>query len=306
MKNLLQKYITYGLYPTLLITHIVICSLAVTQGWDLKKTALFTSIPQFILLFVIEFIFPIKPEWRMTRKSFFRDLKYFVSGGLTVFLTNTAIAYAAISLSEKNVGVLKQLRPAVGFIIVLLVYEFFLYWYHRLSHEMGGWVGGFLWRVHSIHHLPDKVYLLMHAVFHPLNSIAVAMILQGVLIVAGVDSVSLYLLNTFVGLQGLFSHYNVDIRAGFLNYIFVGTELHRFHHSANLDQAKNYGQIISVWDVVFGTFRYQPGVYPERLGVAEPVEYPDSNQYWRGFLFPFARRAVPEGDSPGNRRFDPA
>jgi sterol desaturase/sphingolipid hydroxylase (fatty acid hydroxylase superfamily) len=216
-------------------------------------------------------------------------LKYFASGGLSIFLTNTAIGYAAISLSEKNVGILKQFPSVFGFIIVLLVYEFFLYWYHRLSHEMGGKVGGFLWRVHSIHHLPDKVYLLMHAVFHPLNAVAVTIILQGVLIAAGVDAQSLYLLNTFVGLQGLFSHYNVDIRAGFLNYVFVGTELHRFHHSANVNEAKNYGQIISIWDLVFGTFYYRPGVYPERLGVAEPVEYPHSNQYWRGFLFPFAK-----------------
>ena len=104
MKNLLQKYITYGLYPTLLITHIVISSLAIGLGWDLKKVALLTGVPQFILLFAIEFIFPLKPEWKMTRKSFIRDLKYFVSGGLTIFLTNTAIGYAAISLSENNVA----------------------------------------------------------------------------------------------------------------------------------------------------------------------------------------------------------
>jgi sterol desaturase/sphingolipid hydroxylase (fatty acid hydroxylase superfamily) len=216
-------------------------------------------------------------------------LKYFVSGSLTFYLSRTAIGYAAIYLSEKNEGILKGLPFVLGFILVLLAYEFFLYWYHRLSHEMGGKFGEFLWRVHSIHHLPDKVYLLMHAVFHPLNAIAVTIILQGVLIMAGVDAKSMYLLNTFVGLQGLFSHYNVNIRAGFLNYIFVGTELHRFHHSANINEAKNYGQIISIWDIVFGTFVYKPGVLPERLGVTEPSEYPHSSEYWKGFLLPFAK-----------------
>ncbi len=65
----------------------------------------------------------------MTWKSFFRDLKYFASGGLTLFLSNTAIGYAAIYLSEKNVGILKQFPFFLSFIIVLLVYEFFLYWY---------------------------------------------------------------------------------------------------------------------------------------------------------------------------------
>jgi sterol desaturase/sphingolipid hydroxylase (fatty acid hydroxylase superfamily) len=287
MKILLQKSITYGLYPFLLTVHIVTSSLAIYNEWDFKTVSLYVSAPQFVLLLAIEFLFPAKQEWKMTWRSFFRDLKFFASGGLTLFLTNTAIGYAAIYLSEKNVGILKQVPFLVGFVIVLLAYEFVLYWYHRLSHEMRGNFGGFLWRVHSIHHLPDRVYLLMHAVFHPLNAIAVTIILQGVLIAAGIDAKSIYLLNTLVGLQGLFSHYNVDIRAGFLNYIFIGTELHRFHHSADINESKNYGQIISIWDIVFGTFIYKPGVLPERLGVAEPIEYPTSNEYWKGFLLPF-------------------
>jgi sterol desaturase/sphingolipid hydroxylase (fatty acid hydroxylase superfamily) len=295
MKNTFQKIITYGLYPFLLVSHIVICWLAISYEWDLKKIAAYTGGPQFVLLLLIEFIFPIRQEWKMTWKSFFRDLKYFASGGLTLFLSTTAISYAAIYLSEKNVGILKQFPFLLSFVIVLLVYEFVLYWYHRLSHEMSGKVGGFLWRVHSAHHLPDKVYLLMHAVFHPLNAVAATIILQSILIIAGVDAKSLFLLNTFVSLQGLVSHFNVDLRAGFLNYIFIGTELHRFHHSTDINESKNYGQIISIWDIVFGTFYYKPGVYPERLGVAEPIEYPQSHRYWQVLTFPFrGKKAIAE------------
>ncbi|HQU85877.1 MAG TPA: sterol desaturase family protein [Pyrinomonadaceae bacterium] len=287
MKNLLQKFVTYGLYHFLLTVHIVKCSLAIYYEWDFKTVSMFISAPQFILLFAVEFLFPAKQEWKMTWKSFFRDLKFGASGILTLYISRIGIGYLMIFLSENNEGILKGLPFVLGFIITLLAYESFLYWYHRLSHEMGGKVGGFLWRVHSIHHLPDKVYLLMHTVFHPLNAIVVSLILQGVLVAAGVDAKSMYLLNTFVGLQGLFSHFNVDIRAGFLNFIFVGTELHRFHHSANMSEAKNYGQIVSIWDLVFGTFYYKPGILPERLGVAEPSEYPNSNEYWKGFLLPF-------------------
>lgn len=289
MREILQKSITYGIYPFLLTVHIITCSLAIYNEWDFKTVSLYVSIPQSILLLAIEFLFPAKSEWKMTWKSFFRDLKFFASGGSTIFLTNTAIGYVAIYLSEKNKGIFTGLPFVLGFIMTLLLYELVLYWYHRLSHEMSGKLGGFLWRVHSIHHLPDKVYLLMHAVFHPINAIGVSLILQGVLIVAGIDAKSMYLLNTLVGLQGLFSHYNVDIRAGFLNYIFVGTELHRFHHTADMNESKNYGQIISIWDIAFGTFVYKPGVLPERLGVAEPSQYPTSSEYWKGFLLPFRK-----------------
>lgn len=287
MKAILQRSIAYGLYPFLLTFHIVTCSLAIYNEWDLKTVAAYVSTPQFVLLFVIEFLFPAKQEWKMTWRSFFRDIKFFISGGLTLYLSRFGIGYLMIYLSKKNAGILKGVPFVVGFVITLLAYEFFIYWYHRLSHEMGGRVGGFLWRIHSIHHLPDKVYLLMHAVFHPLNAIAVSLIVQGVLVLAGLDATSLFLLNTFVGLQGLVSHYNVDIGAGFLNYIFVGTELHRVHHSADMNESKNYGQIISIWDIVFGTFVYKPGVLPERLGVDEPNDYPRSGEYWKGFLLPF-------------------
>lgn len=44
-----------------------------------------------------------------------------------------------------------------------------------------------------------------------------------------------------IGLQGLVSHCNVDLRAGWFNYLFAGTELHRYHHSGDPREAKNFG-----------------------------------------------------------------
>lgn len=287
MKNLFQKVITYGLYPFLLISQLTIFTFAIFYEWDLKTIFLYMGPTQFSLLLGIEFIFPIKREWKMTWKSFFRDIKYMIAGGLTSRGIRFLIGYAAIYLSEKNVGVLKQFPFVLSVICVLVTWEFMQYWFHRLSHEAGGKIGNFLWRVHSAHHLPDKVYLLMHPVFHPLNSLVTTVMLQGILIFAGVDAKTIYLLNIFMGLQGLISHFNVDIRAGFFNYIFIGTELHRFHHSANINESKNYGGILSIWDIVFGTFYYKPGTSPARLGVAQPEEYPESTQILKVLLFPF-------------------
>ncbi len=287
MMNFFQKAITYGLYPFLLISQLTIFALAINFEWDLKNIFAIAGLSQFALLLIIEFIFPIKKEWKMTWRSFFRDIKYMIAGGLTSRSIRFLIGFAAIYLSEKNVGVLKQFPFVLSVIIVLVSWEFMQYWFHRLSHTTSGKIGDFLWRVHSAHHLPDKVYLLMHSVFHPLNLIVTTVMLQGILIFAGVDAKTMYLLNIFMGLQGLISHFNVDIRAGFFNYIFIGTELHRFHHSANLNECKNYGGILAIWDIVFGTFYYKPGTSPERLGVAQPEEYPESTKIFQVLLFPF-------------------
>lgn len=286
MKIFLQKTVTYGLYPFLLVTQLSIFSLAIIFEWDLKKIFAIVSPIQFISLLIIEFIFPIKNEWKMTWHSFFRDLKYMITSGLTSYGLRFLLGYFAIAASQQNSGFLRQF-PFVNATFVLITFEFIQYWFHRLSHNAGGSVGNFLWRLHSAHHLPDKVYLLMHPVNHPLYSMVTFILIQSILIAVGVDAKSIYLINILMGLQGLISHFNVDIRTGFLNYIFIGTELHRFHHSANINEGKNYGAILAIWDIVFGTFYYRPGTSPEKLGVAEPSEYPESTKIFQVILFPF-------------------
>lgn len=72
-------------------------------------------------------------------------------------------------------------------------------------------------------------------------------------------------------------NFNVNIKAGFLNYIFIGTESHRFHHSSNLKEAQNYGNTLAIWDIIFGTFCYNPNSIPQKLGVEEPSDYPNSD-----------------------------
>ncbi len=90
-----------------------------------------------------------------------------------------------------------------------------------------------------------------------------------------------------IDLQSLVSHFNVNIRTGFLNYILIGTETHRYHHSANIEEAKNYGNTIAIWDIIFGTFYYKPGTAPQKLGIDNPKEYPKSENVFEVVFLPF-------------------
>lgn len=127
----------------------------------------------------------------------------------------------------------------------------------------------------------------MHPVFHPINMILTLAIIQGSLILLGARPESIFLFNALMGLHGLVSHFNVDIKAGPLNYIFIGTELHRYHHSANMGEAKNYGSLLSIWDIVFGTFHYEPNKTPGRLGVSDANAYSKSNELMKVLALPF-------------------
>lgn len=134
----------------------------------------------------------------------------------------------------------------------------------------------------------EQVYVLMHPAGHPINFILLQGLIRVPLFYAlGVAPDALLVVTAIIGLQGLVSHCNVDIRAGWANYLLVGTELHRFHHSADLTEGKNYAVTLSLLDIMFGTFVYRLNTPPQRLGVTEPGAYPRSSQFWRVMALPF-------------------
>ncbi len=279
--------ISHLLSPLLLASTLILFFSAQHHGWNLATVFAWMSGARIVLMLLIEFNFPAKLEWQMTRVSFRRDLKYIaINGGVTGLLKLT-LAWLALDLSNFNTGIIENIPIWVELVILFLVYEFFQYWYHRLSHEGRGSIGLWLWRNHVAHHLPDRVYLLMHPVAHPLNLLISIALLQFPLIVLGAKPETVFLFNALIGLQGLLSHFNVNVKAGWLNYFLVGTELHRFHHSANLEEAKNYGVFTPFWDLIFGTFAYSPYQLPVRLGVVDPENYPNSMDIGKVLALPF-------------------
>jgi sterol desaturase/sphingolipid hydroxylase (fatty acid hydroxylase superfamily) len=238
---------------------------------------------------ITETLFPLNTEWKMTKESFIRDLKYIFIDAPTLALTKTGFGLIAIWYSQTHTGFFTNSPMIISTIIFLLVFEFFQYWYHRLSHTATGKFGKFLWRVHLAHHLPDKVYVVMHAVFNPINAFITATTIQLPLILLGISPEAALAATLLIDLQSLVSHFNVNIKAGFLNYIFIGTETHRYHHSANMDEAKNYGNTLAIWDIIFGTFYYKPDAVPEKLGLDGAQDYPKSENILEVVTFPFKK-----------------
>lgn len=285
-----QTGVKYSAYPLLLMVCIVVSTKAIAARADLGRV--YATMLAFLIIFNVglEFLLPLEPKWQMTGRSFLRDLKYMAVGGLTQSVAKSVFGWVALTLSLGNSGPLRHAPLVVVLPLAFLIFEFFQYWYHRLSHERGGMVGEFLWKTHSIHHLPDRVYVLMHPVGHPLNFLVINLLFVVVpSYLLGYSPEVVFLFTLFLNLQGIVSHLNVDIRAGWFNYLVVGTELHRFHHSSNPKEGKNYGVVLSVYDQLFGTFVYRPGNHPQRLGVDHPERYPDSNQLIQVLQFPFIR-----------------
>ena len=281
------SWIPYFFYPvalvgTLAFIHAEINGLIGPLG----KAYPFYLLILIATMVALERIVPMRREWGMTKKSFLlRDLPMLIFNGATI----AATSYAATWLSQRHGGLLlhKSALPwQAEAICALLMSDFLWYWVHRYSHEGSGWFGRWLWKTHAIHHLPGEVYVFMHAVGHPINTAYVRVILMLPAILLGFSSEAIFAATVFNGFQGLVSHFNVDSRAGWLNRIFIGTELHRFHHSANADEAKNYAATVSIWDQLFGTYRLSNSA-PEKLGVLDRENYPGDRQWLELLKMPF-------------------
>ena len=142
---------------------------------------------------------------------------------------------------------------------------------------------------------PQQVYRLVHAIGHPVNALMVRAILTIPPFVLGFSPEAVFAAAVITGVQGLVSHFNVDSRAGWLNHVLVGTELHRYHHSAVPAESGNFGAVVSVWGQLFGTFVYKPAQAPAELGVEDRSLYPADTRLLAILAYPLrsAKRRNP-------------
>ena len=150
------------------------------------------------------------------------------------------------------------------------------YWYHRLANEVN-----ILWGVHIVHHQSEDFNYSVSAritVFQALVRIAFWSLLP----IIGFPPVMITTILLIHGAYPFFIHTQVVGKLGLLEYIFVTPSHHRVHHASNehyLD--KNYGDVLIIWDKIFGTFKEekeQP-IY----GLTKPLE--SYSFLWQHFHF---------------------
>jgi sterol desaturase/sphingolipid hydroxylase (fatty acid hydroxylase superfamily) len=285
-----KKFVSWTIYPFSWLILIAVWMGSQKGYYPLGVTPTVLGAILILVYLGAEFIIPYEPRWSMTLRSFLADAKYLVSTGAFTAIISTLLGYFAITAAGSYNGFASHWPFFVQLAVMILVYDGINYALHRWMHEGKSKFGHFLWMVHAAHHLPPTVYVMMHAVFHPLNVLTnnvVIMIIPVYLMGYNPEVIALFVMIN--SLQGLISHFNVDVRLGWLNYLVVATELHRYHHSVDVDEAKNYAGIIPYYDLLFGTFVYKPGVPPKALGISEDAGLPHYGQYVKILALPFRK-----------------
>jgi len=285
--------LTYGTYPVLVVLTAVAVVTALQERYDQSMVIVGLEALTVLVTGLIEWRRPLRTEWRMTGRSFFRrDLPFLGLGMVVVRFTEVAgLMVAALLGSREGFGPIGALPLAVQVVFALLLFDLLWYGYHRFAHSNDRW-----WRVHGVHHAPSQVYVLMHPVFHPLDLIVSRLVIAVLVFrLTGVAPDAVFVSLVILNLQQMMSHVNADFRVGPLNYLLVGTETHRYHHGA--ETRGNYASVLAIWDLLFGTFVYRPTEVPARLGLDDPRSFPDPERFHTTLAWAL-RRTKPQPVAP--------
>ena len=174
-----------------------------------------------------------------------------LSGGLL------PLARISSSLVSERFGIglanLAHLPWAAILAAMLLLDSFAAYWMHRLMH-----VTPVLWRVHRVHHADSALDVSTSLRNHPLELLLTVPTSALVVILVGAPPSVIVVSQTLFIAAALWQHADLRLpplldRA--LSLGIVTPRLHRVHHSPERKlHDSNFGDSITLWDRIFGTF----------------------------------------------------
>jgi sterol desaturase/sphingolipid hydroxylase (fatty acid hydroxylase superfamily) len=247
------------------------------------------------VLALIEAAIPLRPRTRSGTAHLGPNLTLTVlTLGANLVFTG-ALVLALAWQHVHGIGLLNMLDvpPVVQLVAVVLVLDLTFYVQHVAMHTRP-----VLWRFHRVHHNDPAVDVTTTIRQHPGDGDP----LRGdrrrcAPLGAGPGDFAIYQL--LVALTGLLEHANVRLPPAVtrgLALVVTFTDMHKVHHSRDARFTNtNYGNVVSLWDRIFGTFT------PTRHGrqVAYGLDGPTTRlPDHRGLLrMPFQERPQPSSGS---------
>jgi sterol desaturase/sphingolipid hydroxylase (fatty acid hydroxylase superfamily) len=152
-----------------------------------------------------------------------------------------------------------------GWLLAFLLNDLAYYVDHRIAHRTG-----FFWALHHSHHSSNEMNLL---VAQRGNVFMLGGLMQPAYLVLALLGLPLAMLVTakfFGNLWGIFNHTRLVGRMGSLEHVLATPSNHRVHHGSDAKYLdRNYGQVLILWDRLFGT--YQREHEEPTYGLVDPM-----------------------------------
>lgn len=196
------------------------------------------------------------PLWRRWSGNFALMLIDGVLLRAMVPVTGIALAVAAHreDLAWLNVS---QLSAWAGVPLAVVLLDLNRYMQHVALHKVP-----LLWCMHRTHHSDLEFDFTTQLRFHPFEAIFSIACFSIFIIVFGLPPEGVVLHSLLMATIGFVQHGNTRWWSGVdatFRRLVVTSDMHRIHHSADLvESTSNYGNVLSIWDRIFGTYLAQP------------------------------------------------
>jgi sterol desaturase/sphingolipid hydroxylase (fatty acid hydroxylase superfamily) len=190
-----------------------------------------------------------------------------INWGLAAIAPVSVIS-AAVWASRTGVGVFNQvgMPPWVSICCSLVVYSLTGYLIHVAEHKTS-----WLWRIHRVHHLDTHLDVSTSQRHHPLELVVNSLIGVAVTIVFGLTASLLIIYETTAAALDFLTHANIRLPDSLdraLRWVLLTPNMHSLHHSSHQPETdSNYGEVFTVWDRLFGTYRAEPASGYENLQI---------------------------------------
>lgn len=193
-----------------------------------------------------------------------------------------SVAYAQLGLPVLEAAAWDGVPLAVKALAALLVYDFSLYWVHRMLHT------SVLWPAHAVHHSDPELHFLSWSRGHFTEQVVIAACLVFTSSWMGFRLEEIAGLALIKALHQYYVHSKLDWDHGIFRDVLVSPQMHRWHHAAVPEAYdRNFASIFPVFDRLFGTY-YNPG---SAIDVPTGIEDAPENDFVTQTLYPFRKWA---------------
>lgn len=173
----------------------------------------------------------------------------------------------------------------VSFIMYLLIFDAVDYFYHRAQHRFA-----WFWSLHAVHHSQRQMTMWSDNRNHILDSVLRSTVFVLVSKLIGVPPGQFILIVVLSQLVESYSHANIRMSFGKIGgRLLVSPKFHRYHHSIEYDESTagrahghNFSVLFPIWDILFGTARYNTDYV--KTGIHDQEPEGGNRDYGRSFL----------------------
>lgn len=211
---------------------------------------------------------------RKTKPRLALDAYYIVMG--VIVSTLLAYVYVVFGVWLRNRLALPAIGPLLPrpleFLAALLLMDLCAYWIHRFQHRSEESI---FWRSHSVHHALSILDVVAGAQVHVLDGVVSGspLLLVALCGFSPEACAGAYAMNLVsAGLH----HSDLVTDLQWFNYVTIAPQAHRWHHADATDKTVNFGFVLAIWDILFGTFWFRPERRPETYGARSIEVFPKS------------------------------